>query len=227
MLSNKKLVVTQSNTLTEAAYSLSLHSKRVLWMCLSSIAYKEDSHTGIFEVSVAKYAKIFNMSVDTAGRNVKTGIKGLANTVQFPTEENGTLEEVLMPWLYKGGLRRAKGVWEIRLHPEIMPYLLNMKNNFTSFDIINCSHFKKTTHIRLYESLMQFKESGIWLTSPSWLSTRYELPKSQQNNFAELERRFLKPVLKTINEHMPIKATYDTRRERGKVVSIMFQITKK
>ncbi|WP_261390706.1 replication initiation protein [Klebsiella quasipneumoniae] len=60
----------------------------------------------------------------------------------------------------------------------------------------------------LYESLAQFKSSGLWVTTHAWLNDRFVLPESQQKNLAELKRSFLDPALKQINEKTPLLAKY-------------------
>lgn len=220
----KNIVVSQSNELTEAAYYLPLHGKRVLWMCLASIPPFTNEHDGIFTIPVAKYSQLFGVSLDTAGKNVKQGVTDLlSNPVWFYRPEDDVEEEGL-PWLYKAGSRAKKGVWQIRIHPEVMPYVVGLKNQYTSYNIVRCGELKNTRHIRLYESLSQFKKSGYWTVDPEWLCERFKLPNTQRNNIAEMKRRFLDPALKIINKVTPLNATYDTVVKKGKVTRFNFTI---
>ena len=220
----KQLIVNQSNELTEAAYYLPLQGKRVLWMCLADIAPFTEVHDGVFTVAVANYSRTFGVSLDTAGKHVKQGVTQLlANPVWFYRPED-EVEETGMPWLYKAGNRAKKGLWSIRFHPDIMPYVVGLKDQYTSYNIVNCGELKNTRHIRLYESLSQFKHSGYWTVKPEWICERFKLPASQRNNMGELKRRFLDPALKIINTHTPLEASYKTTSVKGKISRFEFFI---
>lgn len=80
---------------------------------------------------------------------------------------------------------------------------ITLKQPFSAF--IN---IRNPRTIRLYESLAQFKSSGLWVTTHAWLNDRFLLPESQQKNLAELKRSFLDPALKQINEKTPLLAKY-------------------
>ncbi|MGF4099465.1 replication initiation protein, partial [Klebsiella pneumoniae] len=67
--------------------------------------------------------------------------------------------------------------------------------------------------LRLYESLCQFRSTGVWITTHDWLCERFMLPASQKNNIAEMKRTFLEPALKKINEKTPLKVTYTTEED--------------
>ncbi|WP_439234736.1 replication initiation protein [Klebsiella pneumoniae] len=83
-----------------------------------------------------------------------------------------------------------------------------MTNQFTTYSLRDCGSLRNPRTIRLYESLAQFKSSGLWVTTHAWLNDRFVLLESQQKNLAELKRSFLDPALKQINEKTPLLAKY-------------------
>lgn len=225
---NKNLVVTQSNEVTEAAYYMPLHSKRIIWLCLASIRPKTVNHSGIFKISVNEYAKTFNLTTSNASRNVKDGALSLLNQSVIFYENAGEENEILgVPWLYEMAKKRGRGEWIIHIHPKIMPYLLGLKKQYTTFDIVNCEELKNTRQIRLYECLSQFKNSGVWLTSPEWICDRFVLPEMYKSNFAEFKRRFLDPTLRKINSKTKLTVSYKTKKDKSKITGLIFEISKK
>ncbi|MGN9801688.1 replication initiation protein (plasmid) [Klebsiella pneumoniae] len=100
-------------------------------------------------------------------------------------------------------LHQQKGM--ISLSP---PTICNSANQFTTYSLRDCGSLRNPRTIRLYESLAQFKSSGLWVTTHAWLNDRFLLPESQQKNLAELKRSFLDPALKQINEKTPLLAKY-------------------
>jgi plasmid replication initiation protein len=206
----KPVNISQSNELTEAAYHLPLQAKRVLWLCLMQCYFKNDDPdevSPVFTIAVADYQKFFKVGVDTASADVKKGVSILAgsNVTFFP--KDGEFEEVTRPWLAEAGLKRGRGKWQMEFNYKVMPYLMGLTNQFTTYSLYDCGKLKSVKVIRLYESLCQFRQSGIWITTPEWLSERFLLPASQRTNMAEMKRTFLNPALKNINESTPLKAS--------------------
>lgn len=219
-LAKKPINISQSNELTEAAYYLPLQAKRVLWLCLMQCYHLKDepeSVSPLFTITVADYQKFFKVGVDTASTDVKKGVSALAdsNVTFYPRE--GEFEEVKRPWLAEAGLKRGRGKWQIEFNYKVMPYLMGLTSQFTTYSLYDCGKINSVRVIRLYESLCQFRSSGIWITTPDWLSDRFLLPESQRNNFAEMKRTFLNPALKKINENTPLKAAM-TQNDDGKLI---------
>lgn len=216
----KSANISQSNELTEAAYHLPLQAKRVLWLCLMQCYFnKEDpaEESPIFTITVADYQRFFKVGVDTASTDVKKGVSVLAdsNVTFYPKE--GEFEEVKRPWLAEAGLKRGRGKWQIEFNYKVMPYLMGLTSQFTTYSLYDCGKLRSVKVIRLYESLCQFRQSGIWITTPEWLSERFMLAPSQRTNMAEMKRSFLNPALKNINENTPLKTSM-RQDEEGRLI---------
>lgn len=216
----KPVNISQSNELTEAAYHLPLQAKRVLWLCLTQCYFNKDESedvSPVFTITVADYQKFFKVGVDTASADVKKGVSILAasHVTFFPRD--GEFEEVTRPWLAEAGLKRGRGKWQMEFNYKVMPYLMGLTSQFTTYSLYDCGKLKSVKVIRLYESLCQYRQSGIWITTPEWLSERFLLPASQRTNMAEMKRTFLNPALKNINESTPLKASMK-QDESGKLI---------
>jgi plasmid replication initiation protein len=218
----KKINVKQSNELTEAAYHLSLKGKRVLWLCLMHTYFTqdEDSTTPVFTVAVSDYEEIFNVSRNQASRDVRQAIDELSCSRILFYPKSGPHDIVSRPWLAEAGARTSKGLWEIEFNYKVLPYLYVLGNQFTTFSLRDCGSLKNPRTVRLYESLCQFKSSGIWVTSHDWISERFMLPESQRQNVAELKRTFLEPALRQINDRTPLAVTYQAESSGKLVFSI-------
>lgn len=212
----RNVKISQSNELTQAAYYLSLQAKRVLWLCLMQ-TYREDEHDGVFNIKVADYQRYFNVSQATASTDVKKGVDVLSDSsVKFYFSE-GEYEQRKLPWLAEAGLKRGRGQWSLEFNYKVMPFLLGLTREFTTYSLYDCGKINSVRVIRLYESLCQFQSSGIWVTTPDWLAERYHLPQSQKSNFAEMKRTFIVPALKKIAENTPISASM-SESDEGKLI---------
>ena len=199
--------ISQSNELTEAAYYLPLKAKRVLWMCLKQTYSRKDSEdhlSPMFSLRVRDYQEIFGVNAQQASKDMKSGIADLlkASVTFYPKESD--YEELSMPWLSITGLRSGRGVWDLELNRHLIPYMAGLTSQFTTYSLLDCAKLKNPRMIRLYESLCQYRATGIWVTSFQFLAERYELPYSQRNNTAEMKRGFLNPSVKKINACTPL-----------------------
>lgn len=62
--------------------------------------------------------------------------------------------------LYRADYDRKKPYVEIVFHPDLRPYLLQLKEKFTSYDVRNILALKKIHSIRLYQLLKQYLFTG-------------------------------------------------------------------
>lgn len=221
---NKKNLIVQSNEITEAAYYLSLQAKRVIWICLSQIR-RDAEHDGSFVVHVSDYQKLFNVSGPVASLDVKQALSEISKSTVTFHPKVGEYEEIERPWLSETAVKRGRGSYRVEFNSKLMPYVQGLSEQFTSFYLAECGKINNSRTIRLYESLCQFRSSGVWAVTPGWLSERYQLPKSQQENFAEMKRGFIEPAIKRINKETPLMVSYITRQDdSGKVVKVVFNI---
>ncbi|MGP2446618.1 plasmid replication initiation protein [Pantoea ananatis] len=212
----KKVSIKQSNELTEAAYYLPLQAKRVLWLCLMQAYFSEASEDfesdvlPLFTVSVSDYVKYFNVATAVASRDVKSGVKALGESTVTFYPKDGEFEQVTRPWLSEAGMKRGRGSWQIEFNYKVMPFLVGLSSQFTTYSLYDCGQLNSVKVIRLYESLCQFRSSGTWITDHEWLCERFMLAESQKTNKAEMKRTFLEPAIKKINEKTPLKVSYKT-----------------
>ncbi len=203
----KALKISQSNELTEAAYYLPLQAKRALWLCLVECYAKKDEEQIAetnFTILVSDYQAHFNVSVETASRDLKKGIQALSESSVTFFPKGGKYEEVKMPWLALSGLRRGRGQWEVEFNHHMMPYIQGLTSQFTTYGLVDVEKISSVRTIRLYESLCQYRSTGIWKVSQEWLADRFKLPDTQRRNTAELKRTFLNPSIKRINTSTPL-----------------------
>nr|WP_244323865.1 replication initiation protein [Mixta intestinalis] len=223
----KKANIKQSNELTEAAYYLPLQAKRVLWLCLLQAYFRDnvedmdDDVLPLFNVSVSDYVKYFNVATAVASRDVRAGVKALGQSVVVFYPREGEFEQIERPWLSEAGLKKGRGVWQIEFNYKVMPFLVGLSSQFTTYSLYDCGQLNSVRVIRLYESLCQFRSTGTWITSHDWLCERFVLPASQRHNKAEMKRTFLEPAIKKINEKTPLKVSYRIEEDGRILFSVM------
>lgn len=132
----------------------------------------------------------------------------------------------------------------IRFSPEIMPYLINLKKNFTQHALSDLAELNSKYSIILYRWLsMQYNQYEYYSAkggrreeqvesyrkptiSIKELRTMTDTVKAYKA-FRDLDKRVLKEPLEEINEHTSFNVTYDKIKKGRSIDSIVFHIEKK
>lgn len=228
-MTRKKISVTQSNELTEATYSLDLQSKRLIWLCLMQRYHQKEINNlnPLFTISVKDYAETFGVAAHTASKDVRKAIEGLSEKAITFHIHDEHFEVVKRPWLAEAGAKSGWGEWSIEFNQKIMPFIAGLTSRFTTYDLYDCGKLKSVNTIRLYECLCQYRSTGVFTASHEWLVERFELPKSQANNRAELRRAFIEPSIKNINKNTMLNVSYSENSEGRFVFNFVFRETRR
>ena len=133
---------------------------------------------------------------------------------------------------------------KIEFHREIMPYLINLKNNFTQYALSDIMELNSKYSIILYKWLsMQYnqyehysnkggrrKEQLDKYCNPEIKVSELRIMTNTVNEFKrfyDFETWILKQPLREISEHTHFTVTYDKFKKGRSIDSIQFHISKK
>lgn len=146
-------VVVKSNELIiKGKFSLSAQQQKIMMYIISQIE-KEDTHFKEYEFNIKDFCTLLNIDKDN-GRIytlLKQQIKDIADKSMWFKDEKG--KDVLVRWIEKPYIDTNSGLIRIRLDSDMKPYLLQLKNNFTRYNLIYPLSFNSKYSIRLYEIL--------------------------------------------------------------------------
>ena len=132
----------------------------------------------------------------------------------------------------------------IRFSPEIMPYLINLKKNFTQHALSDLAELNSKYSIILYrwlsmnysqyeyysvksgrreEQVEAYRNPSISIRELRTMTDTVKLYKA----FRDLDKRILREPLEEINEHTSFNVTYDKIKKGRSIDSIVFHIDKK
>ncbi|WP_061380773.1 replication initiation protein, partial [Salmonella enterica] len=157
------LIAYKSNALIEASYKLTLQEQRFLLVCISRLKSGEDAPSSDEQKTMTITAAEFHSAFPDMGRqNAETKLKEAIDrlwdrSVIIKNEEKR--EE--FRWVqYRAQYLKGEAKVEITFSDAIMPYLTQLKGQFTRVVVKNVSSLSSTYSIRIYELLQQFRSTG-------------------------------------------------------------------
>ena len=226
-LNNK---VTKSNLLIRSNYKLTLQEQRLLSFAISLLDSRKPNGyadiAGRTKVITAKeFCTVFKIDNKNIYKVLQDSTEKLFDRkVTIKNDVEHTVQTIR--WASSAIYDEKRGQVVITFSEEIMPYLILMRNRFTSYSIKNIAGMKKQPSIHLYELLIEAKnQNKRWVDfALSDLKERLELNGSY-NRFSNLKARILDPAKVEINKYSDIDVAWTALREKRKVVSIRFDLT--
>ena len=225
-------VVVQSNKLIEAHYKqeYTIQEQRVILWVISQI-HKED-YVGkdyehkIMKISAMKYAEIIGVTTDVIYREAqKIGDALMQKVIKIDTDEGWKM----FHWIETMEYKKGEGIIEILIAPTIIPYIIDLKEQFTIFNLENILPLQSTHAIKLYQLLAQYKAIGERIIAVDDLRSMLGLNEIESYSmYKNLKRRVLEISKREINAKTNITFSYEELKKQGrKVVAIQFKITPK
>lgn len=189
------LVVVKANSLIEARYRLSIDEVRLLALTVGTL--DPTSNRQIFDFTVADFVREFpEISQDNAYKQIQMAIDRIAER-WVKTEDEDRVTE--FRWVSSKTYFKKEGRFRIGLTNEIMPYLTQLKGQFTQYQLRNVAGFNSVHAIRIYELVTQYRSIGnreITIENlKEWLQVEDKYPRF--NNFKQW---VIDPSVTEINE---------------------------
>ena len=224
-------VVAQSNALINSHYKQSYtiqEQRTVLWV-ISEI-HKEDYFNGIYEnktisISSQKYAELMGISVKNVYRDAKKiGENLMSKVLKIETDKGWKM----FHWFSSMEYIKTESVIEVVVSSKIIPYIIELKGNFTKFRLDNILFLKSSYAIKMYQILAQYKSLGMRVIEVDELRSilGIESLKAYQL-YNKIKSKILEVSKKEINKNTDLTISYEEIKKGRKVGSIKFKITDK
>ena len=219
--SPKKLVV-KSNRLIEAKSRLSIQEQRILLTAISQIKpTEEDFNEKGYAISIAEFREL----ADLKGRAYYTEIKDLTaklvGRMIVIHEDDGILQT---SWLSSAKYVDQQGIVYLNFDERLKPYLIQLKKEFTSFQLHYVMKLKSKYSTRIYELLKQYEKIGHREFTLEALREKVSVENGKYEKYGDFNRNVVKKAQVEINKNTDIKFIYVQRKLGRKVVGIKFSI---
>ena len=227
-------LIVKSNQVVEAGYELTTNEQRLILLGISKIPKEQDINPYFgYEVTAQEFATAYNIHPKTAYRELREASNKLYERSIIIRNEQQTMK-----------LRWASSIiadnpyptdvfpdehWKrvvIFFNPQILPYLSNLKANFTQYLQSDISDVSGAYTIRFYELICQYRTIGKREVSIQDLrfilniGDKYPL-------FYDFKKRVIEPAIKEINEKTPMQISYEQKKKGKTIVGIVLNFKEK
>lgn len=243
-LSKRKVV--ENNSLITSIAKMDKTPLKMFELAVSYINTEESPKDQTVYLSKRELFAFFKVSDNDKHSRFKEAVEKMQKQAFFKIKEkkeHGFEFENIVPIPYVKWTDYNDEV-TIRFSPEIMPYLINLKKNFTQHALSDLAELNSKYSIILYRWLsMQYNQYEYYSAkggrreeqvesyrkptiSIKELRTMTDTVKGYKA-FRDLDKRVLKAPLEEINEHTSFNVTYDKIKKGRSIDSIVFHIEKK
>jgi plasmid replication initiation protein len=218
------IIAIQHNNLVQAKYSMTLQQKRVMiWLVSQIKPTDEDFKEHI--LSVKELIEVCQLSGESAYKQLKDITFSLIEKgiriidITNPKEDI----ETQISWLSSAKYRYGRVT--LTFSPELKPYLLLLKERFTTINMIDMMQFKSVHAIRIYELLKQYENIGVRILDIEEIKECCGV-KDKLRKYNHFEKYLLLIAQREINEKSDIHIEFERIKPFRKITGIKFIITK-
>ena len=147
---DKNYIVTKSNYfIMNCNYDLSLEEQKLI-LTLASMVQPEDEEFKPYIFKISEFMKLLGVETQTKYTEIPKITKELMKKI-LEIQEGNTLLQVA--WLSSARYEKGSGMVTLKFSPDLKPYMLQLKKNFTQYQLANILSMKSKYSPRIYEIL--------------------------------------------------------------------------
>ena len=216
-------LVVKSNQVIEASYRLSVVEQRVVLSAIAKIPKMcEVSDDEIYTVSIQDLQAL-GVHEKTAYRDLKEAVNRLyERSISLVIDE----KLIKMRWVQRIEFTENQSIVALRFSKDILPFISNVKANFTQYMLSEVAKMQGAYSVRIYELLTQYKSVGERSIAIDDLRIMLDLG-SRYKTTGNLIAWVIDPSIEEINEQTDLKVTAEPQKTGRKFTHIKFTIKQK
>lgn len=216
ILKDSNLIV-QGNKLINARYKLGVQEGRLLYAAMSLIK-PEDEDFKKYKINVSDLSNYLGL----VGGNIYTSLRKVTHSLiakSIVIEDEGGWKE--FPLLTFAEYEKSDNSITLQFHPEMRPFLLQQKQNFTQAKLQNLIKYGSSYTSRIYlflREFLNFKRRDVLVED---LKSKLDLDNYEYN---DLKRRVLSPAQSEMECHSDIRFELIEHKQNKRVHKLTFLI---
>ena len=221
--------VTKANELIQKSkYALSVQQQKIVLYLISQINPHAEEFK-ILKFKIKDFCKICGINYNSGFyyTEIKKQIKKISDKSCYMKLPNG--KETLLRWIKTPYFDEENGTIEIELDNNMKPFLLQLRENFTQYELSYTLLFKSKYSIRLFELLesYHFHKLEVLEKEIDIEELKYILDCENYKQFKDFRTRVIEPSIKEIKENTIYSLEYEPIKESRKIVALKFILTPK
>ncbi len=217
-------IVAKKHSIIDAMSKYKLQELRLVAFCLAHYDSR-GSENSSFRASIEELRSIFpSIGKENAYYVVREAMISLNKR---PLEFRDGKVRRFRNWFSGFDYVEGEGLFEFMINPYLMPWLFELKNNFTRYRLQDVYQFKSAATWKLYEHLKKrWEYNPIWKISIDDLKDKLGI-SNKYSRWGDLKEKVIYPAINTINEHSDITVTYEKQKHVRRVIGVVFSVDSK
>ena len=226
-------LIVKDNALIEASHKLSESEQRLVLLAIlkgrefcDSIEELKDKE---LIIHAEDYMKAFGVERQSAYESLKKAVLGLFEAkwgYRF-VNSKGNIEVAYERFTQSAKYVENEATVKFMFANSIIPMLVELERNFTSYEIEQVANLQSRYAMRLYECLIRFKASKLLNITLDELRFRFGLLDTEYKVMSDFKKRVLDMAVKDINANTDITVSYDQHKQGRTITSFTFKFKQK
>lgn len=214
-------VVKSNDIIQKAKYELNKNEQKIFCYAVSKIK-PDDPVNKVYTLDVKEFCEILGLDYFNGGIGYyfKKLLKGLRDKSFYIENNNSSL---LIGWLSEVEIVENTAKVKLTFGVKMQEYLINLKKNYTQYDLLCILPMKSGYSIRMFELLRSINgvKGPIFDMSLEEIQDRI---KVSYKTYSDFRRRVIEQSVKEINQFTDLKIQWKPVKEGKKIVAIRFLV---
>lgn len=220
-----QLVTESNNFILGSNFKLTAQEKKILMFLVSKV-HMFDTEFKEYSFSVQDFCRVCGINPQSGSTSnfIKSSLKSLADKSVWVRRDNG--DQALYRLLNRVEIKDGDSVISVSFHDTMKEFLLDLKENFTSYELIWALGLKSKYAIRLYEicCCIHFDELKPYERYFSIDELRKLIWAETYTTYQTFKTRALNPAIEEINNVSNKKVSYRPVKEGRSIIGIVLTV---
>lgn len=214
-------VVKSNDLIQKSRFNLQTQEQKIILYLISKIQ-PEDMELKEHNFNIRDFCKVCGLDADNGFnyRYLKKTLKDLRDKSIWITLDDGS--EALLSWLDTVIMQPKNGTVRVKISEMIKPYLLQLKEKFTQYELLYTLAMRSQYSIRLYEILKSYEFQHRKLFDIDELKRL--LSAENYTRYPDFKRYVLDIAMREINDLSDLSITYEAIKDGKRYAKIQFSM---
>jgi len=214
-------IIKCNDLIRNAEHNLSAQEQKVLSYFISKLN-PNDNEFKTYEFNIREFCEVCGIDKSN-GKNYSS----LRETITGLRNKGFYIADSCKNWIEEPVMRPQDGTIEIQLDKDIKPFLLQLREKFTQYELIYTLPMRSQYSIRIYELLKSYENMHKKNFDINELKRKLMCENKSYENFSNFRKYVIDIAISEINEFTDVFVDYTASKTGRKVTHIEFLITSK